>query len=179
MSTNHLPLMAMGLGGAAASPLLARKQADVAVGAPKTPPLLALDDDTVMQIVLWAADVFNSLQYATTVLATKYFSQDGYGAIERLCMSLQTMNNWCTVHSQACYNNRDMFNATKRSITAKLREFINKVNYWRVELPHGLANAEMNKRMADMCDHLNELYANAQSMPPMLSRQRGVTPFRG
>lgn len=59
MSTNHLPLMAMGLGGAVASPLLARKQADVAV--PSFQDQLAL---TVFRQVLQqmdASDLYREL----------------------------------------------------------------------------------------------------------------------
>ena len=179
MSTNHLPLVAMGLGvvkvGGAASPLLARKQADIAVpGAPTTPSILTLDDDVVMMIVLMAADVFNSIEHANSVIATRFFGDDGYGAVERLCMSLQTLNNWCQVNSQACNNNKAMLATAKNSITAKLRQFINRVNSWQIENPDGMTDAQMSKKIAYMCDHLRELYATwtVSGIPPLLSRQR-------
>ena len=179
MSTNHLPLMAMGLGvgrvDGAASSLLARKQADIAVpGASTTPPILNLGDDLVMMIVLMAADVFNSIEHANSVIDTRFFGDDGYGAVERLCMSLQTLNNWCQVNSQACNNNEAMLTAAKNSITAKLRQFINRVNSWQIENPDGMTDAQMSKKIAYMCDHLRELYDTwtVSGIVPLLSRQR-------
>jgi len=132
-----------------------------------------------MRIVLTTADVFNSIQYANSVFATRYFGEDGYGAIERLCKSLQALNDWCQEHSQACEHHTVLLTTTKDSITAMLRRFLDRVSYWRIEDSDGMTDVEMSKKIADMCDRLRELHDTCQR-PPMLSRQRAyVRPPQG
>ena len=136
-----------------------------------TPPILAIGNDLTMMIVLKAADVFNSIEHANNVLGSKFFGEDAYGAIEHLCMALQALNNWCQVSKQACDDQTALLTTTAYSIKAKLRQFINRVSYWHIENPNGITDVEMSKKIAYMCDHLNELYVN-NPRPPMLSRQR-------
>ena len=160
---------------------LYRMSATRPMGAPTTPttPTTPTRDDVVMRIVLTTADVFNSIQYANSVFATRYFGEDGYGAIERLCKSLQALNDWCQENSQACEHHTVLLTTTKDSITAMLRRFLDRVSYWSIEDSDGMTDVEMGKKIADMCDHLKELHDTCQR-PPMLSRQRAyVRPPHG
>ena len=153
---------------------LYRMSATRPVGAPETPQLLALGEDMIMMIILVAADVFKSIEHANDVLASKFFSEDGYGAIERLCISLKTMNSWCETNSQACLANTTLLTTAKQSITAKLRQFLERVSYWRIENVNEMANRDMNTRIVEMCDQLKELYETNQR-PPALSRLRAAS----
>ena len=142
------------------------------VGAPiGAPP--DLGDDIIMYIILMAADVYNSIAHANQVLAKRYFSEGAYAAIQRLCQSLQTISNWRRTNKQANAEQDAMVETAMNSITAKLREFLDKVSYWQIENRNGMVDDAIKRKIIEMCDHLRELYdiANA-TKPPFLSRQQ-------
>lgn len=136
-----------------------------------------LGDDIIMYIILMSADVYNSIAHADQVLSTRYFSEDGYAAIQRLCQSLQTITSWRQTNKQANAVQNAMMEAAMNSITAKLRQFLDKVNYWQIENRNGMADDAIKRKIIEMCDHLRELYDTARASttkPPTLSRQRNV-----
>lgn len=135
-----------------------------------TPP--DLGDDIIMYIMRMSADVYNSISYANTVLFTRYFYEDGYAAIQRLCQSLKTITSWRQTNKQA----NTLMEAVMNDITDKLRQFLDKVNYWEIENRNDMTNDAIKRKIIQMCDHLRELYDTARvTKPPTLSRQRNVS----
>lgn len=135
-----------------------------------TPP--DLGDDIMMYIILMSADVYNSISHADQVLQWRYFSEDGYAAIQRLCQSLKTITSWRQTNKEANAE-RNVMEAVMNDITAKLQQFLDKVNYWTIENRNSMTNDAIKRKIIQMCDHLRELYDTArETKPPTLSRQR-------
>lgn len=150
------------------------------VGAPIGAPIGAppdLGDDIIMYIILMAADVYRSIRHANQVLATRYFSEDGYDAIEDLCLSLQTITNWRRTNKKASMDKNQMMDVVMNSIIAKLRQFLNKVNYWEIENRNDMTDNAIKRKIIEMCENLRELYDIAvATKQPYLSRQRAIAP---